>query len=54
MDNSSDEADYIEKENLGAFLTSINKDSNKEKDLKKKAIDNNYFYLKGKKKNSFN
>ena len=50
MDNSSDEANYIEKENLGAFLTSINKDINKEKDLKKKAIDNNYFYLKGKKK----
>ena len=50
MDNINDEDNIIGKENLGAFLTSINRDSNKEKDQNKKIYDTNYFYLKGKRK----
>ena len=49
MDNISDEVNFFGKENIGAFLTSINKDISQEKDLNKKTIDN-LFYLKGKRK----
>jgi len=47
IDNIDDEDNIIGKENIGAFLTSINKES---KDSSKKITDNNYFYLKGKRR----